>query len=63
MFEIRRELPEPASVRCTDCGSRVDESEAQAQRWGYWSAGLGELYPFCAVCAQREFGHRSWRLA
>jgi hypothetical protein len=46
-------------VTCTECGARVGEDEAQAQRWGYWLDGLGDLYPFCAACAEREFGHRS----
>jgi hypothetical protein len=44
-------------VRCSECGREVSEEEAQAARWGYWSDGVGELYPYCAECAEREFGN------
>lgn len=46
-----------ATVTCAECGKTIDEDEAQAARWGYWSNGMGERYPFCLVCADREFGH------
>ena len=43
----------------------VDEFTAIAEKWGYWSDGVGELVPFCPECAKREFalaarasGHR-----
>jgi hypothetical protein len=45
----------PETVECAECGCTLDEDEAQAVRWGWWSAGLGELYPFCERCARREF--------
>jgi len=47
----------PKRVRCADCGSEVDEDEAQAQRWGYyWSDVVDALYPYCPECAARRFG-------
>jgi hypothetical protein len=49
---------QPAIVRCAQCGTEIDEDEAQAARWGYWSDGIGDLHPFCPDCAEREFGHR-----
>lgn len=45
----------PATVTCSQCGETIYEDEAQAARWGYWSDGVGELYPFCIECATREF--------
>ena len=57
-MEERDEPPtEAARVRCDGCGREVGEDEAQAQRWGYWFR-VGELYPFCPACAEREFGSR-----
>jgi hypothetical protein len=44
-------------VRCTRCLREVDESEAQAQRWGYWQVAF-DLYPFCPECATRELEAR-----
>ena len=41
-------------VRCSGCQREVEESEAQAQRWGYWQIAV-DLYPFCPECAAREF--------
>jgi hypothetical protein len=46
----------PKRVKCVECGCTLDEDEAQAVRWGYWSNELGDLYPFCEPCAKREFG-------
>lgn len=43
----------PATVVCAECAREVTEAEAQAQRWGYWSDGVGELRP---ECSKREFG-------
>jgi DNA-directed RNA polymerase subunit RPC12/RpoP len=45
----------PFSVTCAECQRQVDEDEAQAQRWGYWSVVQGELYPYCPECAERRF--------
>jgi hypothetical protein len=50
---------EIATVTCTECGATIGEDQAQAQRWGFWSDGLSELYPFCAECAAGKFGHGS----
>jgi hypothetical protein len=47
---------DPGTVTCAECGRVVEEDEAQAQRWGHWSDGVGELYPYCAKCADRECG-------
>jgi hypothetical protein len=47
--------PRPETVRCAECGCELAEDEAQAVRWGYWSDGVGDLYPFCERCARREF--------
>ena len=45
----------PATVTCSECGETIFEDEAQAARWGYWSDGVDEPYPFCIECATREF--------
>jgi hypothetical protein len=45
---------EPETVECAACGCLLDEDEAQAVRWGWWSNGIGELYPYCEPCARRE---------
>ena len=47
----------PPLVACAECGRTVDDPEAIAQRWTYWSDGVGELLPYCPECAAREFGH------
>jgi hypothetical protein len=44
-----------ATVRCANCGCVLAEDEAQAVRWGFWSDGVGDMYPFCEECAKREF--------
>jgi hypothetical protein len=46
---------EPKLVPCVECGRTLGEDEAQAVRWGYWSDGLDEVYPYCTDCARREF--------
>ena len=44
-------------IRCKGCGRWVTEEEAQAQRWGYHKPfAAPKLYPYCAECAQAEFG-------
>jgi hypothetical protein len=45
-------------IRCAECGREVDEFTAIAEKWGYWSDGIGELVPFCPECATREFAPR-----
>jgi hypothetical protein len=55
-----KDSPEkPNRVQCAACGREVDEDEAQAQRWGYWSDSSGEIYPYCPECAERLGGPRS----
>ena len=49
------ERPSDDLIRCANCGRTLGEDEGQAVRWGWRSAGLGELYPFCEECARREF--------
>lgn len=46
---------EPATVACAECGCTLGEDEAQAVRWGWWSNGVDDLYPYCEACARREF--------
>ena len=46
----------PTLVTCAECGRTVDEPTAEQEGWGYWSDGVGELYPYCPECARREFG-------
>jgi len=41
-----------------ECGSEADERFTVAERWTWWSDGLGELLPFCPTCAERKFGPR-----
>ena len=45
---------EHGDIRCAECGREVDEFTAIAEKWGYWSDGVGELVPFCPECARRE---------
>jgi hypothetical protein len=41
-----------------ECRIEADERFTVAERWTWWSDGLGELLPFCPTCAEREFGPR-----
>ena len=34
-----------AAIRCAECDREVDEFTAIAEKWGYWSDGVGELVP------------------
>jgi hypothetical protein len=43
------------TVRCVECGCLLGEDEAQAVRRGWWSNGVGDLYPYCEQGARREF--------
>ena len=45
-------------VPCAEYGREADERWTVAERWTWWSDGLGELLPFCPDCAECEFGHR-----
>ena len=47
------ELPE--KISCAECGREVDEFTAIAEKWRFWSDGVGGLLPFCPECARREF--------
>jgi hypothetical protein len=40
-------LPDPSDIVCANCQRRVSELEAIAEKWGYWSDGIGELHPIC----------------
>ena len=40
-----------ATFDCAECRRDVDEFTAIAEKWGYWSDGVGELVPFCPECA------------
>ncbi len=48
-------MAEPGSLTCANCSTTVPELDAEAAGWRYWSDGVGELLPFCPVCAEREF--------
>jgi len=48
-------VAEPASLTCANCSTTIPERDAEAAGWRYWSDGVGELLPFCPVCAEREF--------
>src|SRR6478736_3554298 len=54
-LRLTPEAVAPATVTCSGCGETIYEDEAQASRWGYWSDGAGDLYPFCIECATHEF--------
>ena len=45
---------DPDSVTCAGCGKTIGEDEAQAVRWGYWSRGVDDLYPFCLESAESK---------
>jgi hypothetical protein len=47
--------PDESAIRCAECSREVDEFTAIAEKWGYWSDGVGELVPFCPECARRAF--------
>jgi hypothetical protein len=51
---------QPEKAQCVECGCTLGEDEAQAVRWGWWSNGLGDLYPYCENCARREFASDSF---
>jgi hypothetical protein len=44
------EAADTASAPCSECGEPIRDDG----RW--YSTGTGELLPFCAVCARRQFG-------
>ena len=47
----RLEVIDQAAIRCAECDREVDEFTAIAEKWGYWSDGVGELVP-SAQCAE-----------
>jgi hypothetical protein len=54
-----REDVQPAAVQCMECRLEADERFTVAEQWSWWIDGQGGLRPFCPVCAEREFGHRT----
>jgi hypothetical protein len=42
-------------ITCANCGRPVREADAEALGWRFYSYGVGELEPFCGLCAHREF--------
>ena len=42
-------------LSCSNCSNTVADREAKDAGWRYWSDGVGELLPFCPICAVREF--------
>jgi hypothetical protein len=51
----------PATVACSGCGETIYEDKEQTARWGYWSDGVGDLYPHCIECATRRVRARRSR--
>jgi hypothetical protein len=52
---VKPRLPSIGTIPCSECDREVDEFTAIKEQWRYWSDGRGELLPFCAECARREF--------
>jgi hypothetical protein len=48
-------MVEETGIRCSECDREVDEFTAIAEKWGYWSNGVGDLVPFRPERAKREF--------
>jgi len=44
----------PATVTCSGRGQTIYEDEAQAARWGYWSDGVCDLYPWAQPLYDRD---------
>lgn len=42
-------------IECANCSQPVHEADAEDLGWRFYSDGLGELVPFCSLCAHREF--------
>jgi hypothetical protein len=57
LSKIHRDPLDPGVVRCTECAREADELATIAERWTWWSDGVGELLPYCPSCSEREFGH------
>jgi hypothetical protein len=47
LTSVPAEVLDQAAIRCAECGREVDEFTAIAEKWGYWSDGVGELVSFC----------------
>jgi hypothetical protein len=51
-------MPEPETpaldLTCAECG----RSPRRGEVWRVLFADIGEVYVFCPVCAEREFGQR-----
>jgi hypothetical protein len=52
---------EPTTVQCAECGCTLGEDEAQAVRWGRWSNGVGDMYPFCGTRPAWHGSPTRWR--
>jgi hypothetical protein len=42
-------------IECVNCGRVGPEAGAKEAGWRFYCDGVGELLPFCALCAYREF--------
>jgi len=42
-------------IDCANCGRPGREVDAKEAGWRFFSDGVGELVPFCSLCAFREF--------
>lgn len=45
------------SLECDECGLKVpDEETAEQDGWRYFYDSTGMLTPYCAECAEQEYG-------
>jgi hypothetical protein len=42
-------------ITCANCGRPGREPDAEELGWRFYSDGVGELLPFCGLCAHRAF--------
>ena len=42
-------------IACANCSRLVRESDSDGLGWRFYSDGVGELVPFCGLCAHRRF--------
>ncbi len=48
-------------IECANCGRPVREADAETLGRRFYSDGVGELLPFCGLCAHRAFRHDARR--
>jgi hypothetical protein len=40
-------------IECVNCGRVCRQGDAKEAGWRFYSDGVGELLPFCSLCAYR----------